>query len=135
MSLPERPDYDDRDAGYALVMPFVAVKSKDGPFDDDAFVAGFQAGALYQKLAGHDLVATTEMVYEALEEQVDLIAMARGLATEILWRGDGWIHVGFTRPTYLAQAVEPDGPCRQQWHVLRRVKRADRCPGCGEANE
>lgn len=104
MSLPDRPEYDDRDE-YALVMPFRCVTSVGGPFDDDAFTAGWQAGALYQKLSVPNLVAASEMLYEALEAQADLIAMRFGLDVEVLWRGDGWVHLGFTRPTHLA--VQP----------------------------
>lgn len=28
----------------------------------------------------------------------------------------------------------PDGPCTREWHELRKVKRAARCPGCNEAS-
>lgn len=31
-------------------------------------------------------------------------------------------------------AAEDDGPCQAEWHALRRVKRADHCPACNEAN-
>lgn len=134
MSLPERPDYDDRDSGYGLVMPFRCVTSVGGPFDDDAFTAGFQAGQLWQRLSTPNLAAASEMVYEALEEQVDLIAMARGLKMDVLWRGDGWVHLGFVRPSTGIMESKSDDPCRAGWHDARRVKRADRCPLCGEAN-
>lgn len=33
-------------AEYDLVMPFVTVTSAGGPHDDDAYVAGFEMGAL-----------------------------------------------------------------------------------------
>lgn len=103
VSLPGRPDYDDRER--ELVVPFRCVTSAGGPFDDDAFTAGFQAGMLYQKLSTPDLAAATEMVYEALEELADLMGMRYGLTMDVLWRGDGWVHLGFTRALELA---EPD---------------------------
>lgn len=96
-ALPERPEYDDREHGYEMLMPFRCVRSTGGPFEDDAFTAGFQAGMLYQKLSLPDLAAASEMVYESIEQQADLIAMQFNLHMEVLWRGDGWVHLGFTR--------------------------------------
>lgn len=107
MNLPERPGYDDREHSYELLLPFRCVASVGGPFDDDAFTAGFQAGQLYQKLSNPVLRGATEMVYEALEEQADLIAMAAGVSVEVLWRGEGWVHLGFDRPLHLTEPGPP----------------------------
>lgn len=38
--MPDEPDE------YALVMPFTVVASVGGPYDDDAFAAGFTAGRI-----------------------------------------------------------------------------------------
>jgi hypothetical protein len=95
VNLPERPDYDDRD--YGLVMPFVCVASAGGPFDDDAFTAGYQMGLLDAKLNKPNLAATTEMIYEQLRGQADLLAMRYGLRMDVLHESDGWLHVGFAR--------------------------------------
>lgn len=130
--LPERPDYDDREHMHELVMPFKCVKSVGGPYDDDGFTAGFQCGQLFQKLSVPNLAAASEMVYETLEQQADLIAMLFNLTVNVLWRGDGWVHLGFTRPPSLA--VDPNIACGSTWHATRRVKRAERCPVCGEAS-
>lgn len=40
----------DEEQGYGLVMPFVSVASKGGPYDDDAYAAGWAMGALDAKL-------------------------------------------------------------------------------------
>lgn len=100
-ALPELPEYDDRDPDngprWLALMPFLCVDSVNGPFDDKAFVAGVQLGWLDAELATPGLAATSAMLYDELEEQADLVAMRHGLTTDVLWRDDGWIHVGFKR--------------------------------------
>lgn len=44
-------DPTDETPEYELLMPFICVTSKDGPYDDDAFVAGMQMGKLWVELA------------------------------------------------------------------------------------
>lgn len=62
---------------FNLLMPFVVCKSKGGPYDDESFVAGFQASHLDTKLmSAPDSLFWT--VYTALVPQVDLIAMRHG---------------------------------------------------------
>ena len=67
--------------GWGLVLPFVVCRSQGGPYDDDSFVAGFQAGQVYRALAaiaaveGDGLTAT---VRADLGKQLDLIAMHHG---------------------------------------------------------
>lgn len=82
----DRPEED----GYALAVPFVVCTSNGGPYDDDAFVAGFQAGTVDQSLksiaaAGGDGAVFT--VRTDLVKQLELLAMYRGFpkieATEI----------------------------------------------------
>lgn len=98
--LPEKPEYDDRPGRdeYGLVMPFVCVTSRDGPYEDVAFVAGYQVGSIDARLADRRIAATTEMLYAPLREQVDLVAMRHGYETEVLREvEDEWLHIGFTR--------------------------------------
>lgn len=69
----------DQPAEYGLVMPFLPVKSRGGPHDDDAYVAGFEMGrldcalALRPKTPLHMTTIRTDNV-----EQADLIAMNHG---------------------------------------------------------
>ena len=82
------------------VMPFVAVTSQGGPFDDQAFTAGFQCGQLWQLLHVERPEAVSLSVYRDLERQVDLIAMAAGY-TCLFARGyrteDGWLSIDLRR--------------------------------------
>lgn len=47
MSDPDRPEPE----AMTLVVPFIVCTSKGGPYDDDSFVAGYQAGAVDRMLA------------------------------------------------------------------------------------
>lgn len=80
-----------------LEMPFVAVASQGGPWEDDAFVAGWQACALDQHLAaGPDEHVATLLA--GLREQADLIAMRRGYRAEFQHTDvEGWVWMRFTR--------------------------------------
>jgi hypothetical protein len=62
---------------YGLVMPFVVCVSNGGPFDDEAFVAGYECGMLSTRLDGgpNVLIFTA---HTANVPQLDLIAMQRG---------------------------------------------------------
>lgn len=62
---------------YGLVMPFVVCESKGGPYDDEAFVCGWEAASIDALLAaGPDEVERT--VHAGLLPQLDLIAMEHG---------------------------------------------------------
>lgn len=62
---------------YGLVMPFTVVTSKGGPYDDRAFVAGYQMGLLSGEL--HLRAEPIERTfYAGLLRQADLIAMREG---------------------------------------------------------
>lgn len=71
-----------RDAdGYDLVFPFVVCRSNGGPYDDDAFVAGYQAGQIYQALGVAAQIGVRSARYTvrtALVPQLELIGMDRG---------------------------------------------------------
>jgi hypothetical protein len=72
------PEYDP--PVYELVMPFVVVQSQGGPYDDDAFQAGWLSGWLDARLERNDHSATWAPV--TLRPQIDLIAMKHGFVTE-----------------------------------------------------
>lgn len=63
---------------YSMVMPFLAVTSKGGPYDDEAYVAGYEMGLLDARLAEArpDLLETT--IHTTNVAQADLIAMQHG---------------------------------------------------------
>lgn len=64
--------------GYELVMPFVACASAGGPFDDEAFVAGYQAGQVDQALAAAKVANASEVAFcvsSKLARQLELIGM------------------------------------------------------------
>ena len=90
-------EYDDRERNMELVLPFKCVRSVGGPYDDEAFVAGFAVGRLDGRLEPRTIVAMIDLFYEALVAQVDLVAMSHGYAADVLHVEDGWAHVGFTR--------------------------------------
>lgn len=77
---------DQPEDAYELVMPFVACASNGGPYDDDAFTAGYVAGGLDKTLGaiaaleGHGMVGVS--VRTNLLPQLDLIAMRHGFTVE-----------------------------------------------------
>lgn len=66
------------DPCYDLVMPFLAVRSKGGPYDDEAYVAGYEMGQLDALLESHHHPINTRAVQTANLAQVDLLAMQYG---------------------------------------------------------
>ena len=76
------PIYEPTDGNeFELVVPFIACASQGSPYDDDAFVAGFQCGAIDKALtvakqAGAARVCFT--VRTTLVGQLELIGMNRG---------------------------------------------------------
>lgn len=64
--------------GYELVMPFVCVTSKGGPYDDESFTAGWQMGALYCLLDRVSPPVHEDTIRTNCCEQADLIAMRYG---------------------------------------------------------
>lgn len=91
-------------AEYGLVIPFVACASKGGPYDDDAFVAGYQAGRIDNALSVARTVGTTGLKATAatsLVRQLDLIAMHHGFQAkaEACEGAEGWSFITFSRET------------------------------------
>jgi hypothetical protein len=86
---------DQPDEGMELVMPFVCVRSKGGPFDDEAFAAGWACGDLDRALAFAEVSnGLTEYHHgtfrTALKEQADLIAMKHGFNSVVFEVAEGW---------------------------------------------
>ena len=89
--------------GYSLVMPFTVVRSVGGPYDDDAFTAGWAAGAIdrtLQLLA--DEAAVRELTFTVrtdLVPQLELVGMRhqfpvmRSAVTEV----QEWSSIVFAR--------------------------------------
>lgn len=92
MSSPDEPIEID------LVMPFVVVASKGGPYDDDSYCAGYEMARLDAALeAGprhHQVTIRT-----ANATQADLIAMHHGYVCQFNPSPEfpDWTHATFTR--------------------------------------
>ena len=101
--MPETDPTDQPESGeWGLVMPFIACTSNGGPFDDEAFVAGWQAGRINQELE-----VATQAVREArfcvnsqLVKQLDLVGMRHGfpvVEAEVWDEAPDWTYVTFRR--------------------------------------
>lgn len=80
---------------YSLVMPFVVVTSVGGPYDDDAYVAGYEMGTLKYAL---DVAPEqfTETIRTANVPQADLLAMQARWTMHVEDTGvEGWSYVTF----------------------------------------
>jgi hypothetical protein len=96
----------DHEHELEMVLPFVVVKSKGGPYDDDAFVAGYQCGLIDKQL---EIAAATNaqgvaepIVRRSLLPQLELHGMRHGFP--VLKVGDSgdpelgeWCWVTFLR--------------------------------------
>lgn len=101
----------DDEVEYELVMPFVVVTSKGGPYDDEAFVAGWSCAEINQAI---EAVAPwngtfVRAIRTTVLPQVDLIAMKHGYQLtydedEDRERDDGWTLAVFS------PLEVPDGP-------------------------
>lgn len=97
---------------WAVVMPFVSCVSQGGPHDDASYVAGFEAGRIWQRLQLADGIAVCsvgpDVVHRANLAQLDLIGTqfgytlhvepvpAAGSLGEAAW--SEWVPVSFRRP-------------------------------------
>jgi len=92
----------DEQPAYELVMPFVVVTSKGGPYDDEAFTAGWQCAELDRDLAEAAALGATGLARTVRTQsvpQVDLIAMKHGFSARVEPWGeapDEWSVAGFT---------------------------------------
>ncbi len=69
--------FDAGDTQFGLVMPFVVCQSQGGPYDDAAFVAGYEC-ALLDSVLRQRPDAVDQNVHSACVPQIDLIAMQHG---------------------------------------------------------
>lgn len=100
---------------YEMVMPFLVVRSKGGPYDDEAFTAGWAMGSLDARLGS--LVIDPGGTYKIdvtvppdCVPQIDLIAMKHGFACETTDTSDDhWTQVVLRRYPWNAGEVV-DGP-------------------------
>lgn len=95
------PDDQPMPETWSLVIPFVACKSQGGRYDDDSFVAGYQAGEVARTLAVHAASNGTRATFTVrtdLLRQVELVAMSHGFpAMEHAEHDGGWSTVTFSR--------------------------------------
>ncbi len=103
MSEDQGPD----EVTHALVMPFVIVTSKGGPYDDQAFVAGWACGVFdvrLETIAAMGGLPMAQWVRTDTVPQLDLIAMRRGFLLQTLEANeDGWTLV---RPVRSEETVD-----------------------------
>lgn len=94
---------DDESAKYGLVMPFVVVDSVGGPYEDAAFVAGWDCAVMDEALAAlaaqrrNGLTAATVQRYVKPEAvpQLDLVAMQHGFTLTAEDAEHGWVAAVF----------------------------------------
>jgi hypothetical protein len=98
------PDSDEfselpEDGDYGLVMPFVVVTSKGGPYDDKSFVAGMRLQQLWSILEEKQPASYQQYINAELVPQCDLVAMHFGYVTHAEpWDEDpSWVLVKFIR--------------------------------------
>lgn len=86
---------------YELSLPFVVVKSVGGPFDDEAFVAGYNVARVVMQLAvlkplgGICKDSTFHYVNPAIIPQLDLVAMREGCMMGQGLEENGFVPVWF----------------------------------------
>lgn len=84
-----------------LLMPFVVCQSRGGPYDDQAFVAGFECGSIMARLEIEKPNMLQASVHNENVRQFDLIAMHAGYAMaaaefdQALY--EGWSRIEFRR--------------------------------------
>ncbi|KRQ20069.1 MULTISPECIES: hypothetical protein [Mycobacteroides] len=96
------------ESGYGMVMPFVACQSNGGEYEDNAYVAGYEAGILEGQLYGWSkpsedrpspgLPTQWRYIHEGNVNQIDLIAMKHGWRVEHRDAVDGWVAVRLVDP-------------------------------------
>jgi hypothetical protein len=92
------------DDGLHLAVPFIVCQSAGGPYEDDAFCAGFQAGEIDRALdmgaAVRAETITFPMARSALLKQLELIGMNRGypvMTADVSEEWPQWCTVTFAR--------------------------------------
>jgi len=92
---------------YELVFPFIVVTSKGGPYDDDAYAAGWEAATFEAEIAnipvGKSLDYSTTVRTDNVP-QCDLIAMKYGW--RMFSRNDD-VHVGWSYIRFCPTEAQP----------------------------
>lgn len=97
---------DHEPAPYGLVMPFLPVASRGGPYDDGAYTAGYEMGTLDAALAAHPTAHRTT-IHSANATQADLIAMHHGYRCHL----EPTDYPDWTYATFTPASTE-ENPCR-----------------------
>lgn len=84
---------------WSLVMPFVVCASQGGPYDDDAFVAGYHLGQLDVQMANGTVDSVVTLRASSMP-QFDLIAMRHGYELRSMQGSDGWVTVAVHRTNW-----------------------------------
>lgn len=105
------PQDQPEEPAYELAVPFKLVTSQGGPYDDDAFTAGFECGATDAAMkavvaaGGTGIIVTVRTAHIG---QLELHAMYRGLPNmdrnDHTGEHEGWSTVSFM--------ADPDGDLR-----------------------
>lgn len=106
----DQPQHD----GHSLAVPFTACASNGGPYDDQAFVGGFDCGAMHTEMRLLRTLGATpaaRWVKPAILDQLDLLAMDSGYTIK---RGrvdeaSRWTWVQFIAPTCAHDHLGLDG--------------------------
>jgi hypothetical protein len=99
---------EENEAEFGLVMPFVVVESQGGPFDDMAYVCGYEACAIDAELQYARPKLIEKYVHTENVAQVDLIAMQHGYTFESTPWADApedWTWVTLRRMSEVAGSV------------------------------
>ena len=101
-------DEQEHETGYGLVMPFVNVTSKGGPYDDTAYCAGWHMGGLDARLEPRYLARVSDTIRTADASQADLLAMKHGYSVTLdETEYDEWTFAEFARIE--SSSVHPEG--------------------------
>lgn len=92
---------------HELVVPFVVVKSAGGPYDDDAYVAGYECAFAHQLIANDaEVIYSGFVVHTANLPQIDLLAMHHGYTMHAADTEDpSWSVVVFDPVTKLQETL------------------------------
>lgn len=92
---------------FELVMPFVVTDDRGGPYQGEAYVAGYEAGRIDVLLYAlpADQPTYVCVAHPGNQPQLDLIAMNRGFTLVWEWADDDseWIRCHFRRTSPIGQ--------------------------------
>lgn len=93
---------DESTEAMSLVVPFTVCKSQGGPYEDQSFTAGFQAGSMFTMLEVTKLLGGANtmprVAYQQLVPLLDLIAMRFGYTVDYdMSEYADWVTVTFKK--------------------------------------